>query len=364
MLLRLQSKFCLPALKSGSLCLGLALALSCVPAWAEPAPGDERAPVAPPARSVPPAEKTLSMGELDDGAAAPAVLEDSKPAQAERPAEADPGVKESKAVVHYTLANFYVRRWNLDLAETELDVAISYWPDFKAAHRDMCIVALCQGNIFRSLAELMMVTGLGEPIPYTASEREDLRQRALKAHYKKGCDWVRRHTWKDARAEFEWALVYGPDDPVVHRSLAFVYANMGDFDRAEKQYEKTFALDPSDAFAHADFASMLADTGQPGRAEAQLSQAVRLAPTAAALHVDLGWMAESKGNLDTAGAEFRKAADLSPGHAWIWAHLGKLFEKQGRADEAIKAYDRALSLDPAQNEVKERLAKLRGNEAS
>lgn len=268
------------------------------------------------------------------------------------------GVKETEAVKHYELGGFYFRKWDLDLAAVELDEAVMYWPDFKAAHRDLCLVSLFQVRPLRALAELMMVIGLGDPIPLNENERADLNRRAWTLHYNKGVDQAKHSRWKDAVAEFGWALSYAPNDARIHHSLAFAHANMGEFDAAEKQYAESFALDPSDAYAHADLATLLAEEGQRDKAAGQMSEAVKLAPAAAALHVDLGWMAESHGDFDTAGQEFRNAIHLSPKHAGLWAHLGQILERQGKSQEALDAYKQALAIDPGHDQARERLAKL------
>lgn len=269
------------------------------------------------------------------------------------------GAKETKAIVHYTLANWYFYRWKLALAEVELQEAIMNWPSFKAAHRDLCLVSLFRGNFGQALAEMMMTVGLGDPIPFNQQEKWELNKRALQLHYKQGVENGRRGLWRDAVAEFLWCLTYDANDPVVRRSLAFAYSSLGEFGKAEQQYERTVHLDPSDAFARADFAFLLSDKGDKKRAMSQLSKAVQLAPSAAALHVDLGWMAETRGDLETAAAEFGRAIELSPKHAWLWARLGGILEKQGKSAEAARAYDKAVSLDADLSEAKQGLERLR-----
>ncbi len=274
-------------------------------------------------------------------------------------AENGKAVKEGQATEHYSLAGFYFRKWDLPLAEAEFKVAIMNWPDFKAAHRDLCLVSLFRGEPLQALAELMMVLELGNPIPLNQNERNQLIEQTLTLHYNKGIEWGTRSKWKEAVAEFGWALSYDPDDVRIHRSLAFAYANLGNFEMAEKQYAASFALDPADPYAHADFANLLAEKGQQQRALSQMSQAVKLAPTTAALHVDLGWLAESHGDFSTAGQEFQRAVELSPRHAGLWTHLGRILEHEGKSQEAIAAYNKALALDPGREDARDRIARLR-----
>jgi Tfp pilus assembly protein PilF len=274
--------------------------------------------------------------------------------------EAQQALAEQEATEHYYLAKNYFEKWQLDLAEIEYDEAIKCSPDMKIAHRDMWLLSLCKLNIPRSFAEMIMVTGLADPVALNDKERAELDQRAMHLHYKKAISVVSDgKAWDEAITELRWAMTYAPDSTAIHHSLAFVYASKGDFKLAEQEYSKTFALAPTDGVAHADFANLLADKGQADRAQEEMRKAVQLSPTAAALHVDLGWMAESRSDVNTAATEFKKAVELSPNHAGLWAHLGRLLEKQGQVADAQSAYAKALGLDPALTEAKESLDRLK-----
>ena len=261
----------------------------------------------------------------------------------------------NEALDHYELARVYLGQWNAEMAEVELQSAIMCEPGIKAVHRDYVLVALMRANLMKAIAEAMMVVGLGEPIPLDDAQKDKLKESACKAHYIKGIAAARETKWKDAITEFQWALSYQPNNARVSRSMAFAYASMGDFNKAEKEYAASFAMDPSDAFAHADLAFLMEKAGHTSKAMEQLEEAVRLQPDVAALHVDLAWLAESKGDLNRASAEFEQAVKLSPKHAALWTHLGKLFARQGLSDRAIDAYKAALDLDPEQQDAEQGL---------
>lgn len=261
----------------------------------------------------------------------------------------------NEALDHYELARVYLGQWNAEMAEIELQAAVMCEPGIKAVHRDYVFVALMRANIMKAIAEAMMVVGLGEPIPLDDAQKEKLKESACKAHYIKGIAAAREAKWKDAITEFQWALSYQPNNARVSRSMAFAYASLGDFNKAEKEYAASFAMDPSDAFAHADLAFLLEKAGNTNKAMEQLEEAVKLQPNVAALHVDLAWLAESKGDLNRASAEFEEAVKLSPKHAALWTHLGKLFARQGLSDRAIDAYKAALDLDPEQQDAEQGL---------
>lgn len=265
----------------------------------------------------------------------------------------------AEAMDHFDMSRFYLSQWDLELCEVELETAIMHSPTLKIAHRDYCLVALLRGNPMRSVAELMLVVGLGEPIPLTAEESEALKKRAAKLHYRKALQYGKENRWDNAISEIQWALSYQPDSAAFQRSLAFAYASHGDFDLAEKTYAESFESNPDDAYSHADFAYMLSNKGQDKRALSQMAEAIKLAPNSAALHVDMAWLAETKGDFSSSEAELKEAIKIMPNYAGLWAHLGRVYERQGKNSDAKGAYERAIVLDGGQAEAKRRLEAIK-----
>ncbi len=262
------------------------------------------------------------------------------------------------AADHFDLAKHYSHKFDWEMSEVELEAAIMCVPTLKAAHRDYCVVSLLRGQPMRSLAELMMVVGLGDPIPLNEEEKVALNKKAAKLHYQKGLNYGISRKWKKATPEFQWALSYAPESAAITHSLAFSYAAAGDFENAEKLYLKAVALDPSNSYSHADFAVLLSEHGDQQKAMKELATAISLAPDVAALHVDMAWLAEANGDLKTAESEFHHAVQLSPKHAGLWSHLGRVEERLGKASDARTAYSEALAVDPGDDEAKARLSAL------
>jgi Flp pilus assembly protein TadD len=257
---------------------------------------------------------------------------------------------------HWKKAKSYSSKWKWKLADVELRAAVNCVPDMKVAHRDYCLVALMQGHLGRSLAELLIVVGAAEPVALSEEQKEKLTEDASTVHYNEGVEYAGKMKWKEAIEELMQARNYDPADPVITRSIAFSYASENNFTEAEKYYKEAFDLDPSDPYARADYAFLLAKDGKEDQALTSMEEAVKLRPDVIALHVDLGWMAESKGNLDQAEEAFRKACDLEPKQSTLWVHLGNIYKKLGKVEEAKDAYKKALSVDPTCSEAKEKLS--------
>jgi len=357
------------ARKTFGICLSLSLFFSIVsPSLAAPATKPDTT-----------SGETVMSDSTDDGSVDQAlVVEPSTPVivtkksraqlQAEEEASAAAvqraiAIETNHALEHLNLAQHYQHRFNFKLAELELETTIMYAPEMKAAHRDYCLVSLFCGHPMRSLAEFMMVVGLGDPVPLTAEERTELTARGAKVHYRQGLKLAHDKNWKDATGEFDAALLYSPDNAAIVRSLAFCLASKGDFEAAEAQYNRSFNIDNSDPYTHADFAFILSEQGESAKAMDQLNDAIKIDPKVAALHIDMAWMAESKGELAKAETEFRQAIELSPKHAILWSHLGRVEERLGKANDARTAYTEALALDPSQDDARKRLDELKRGES-
>lgn len=283
-------------------------------------------------------------------------------AEAQAEAEAEALAKQRAELVawsHFDLAHFYESRFELELADAEFEETILNAPNLKVAHRDYCLLCIARLNLPKAIAEFMLATGLGEPVPYTDMEKAELDARAAKLHYRKAIAFGRTGKWPSAIIELKWAQTYAPLNATIKRSLAFAYASGGEFDKAEEAYSDSFKQDPSDAFSHADFAYLLSEVGKSKIAVGQMSKAVELQPRVAALHVDLAWFSEKNGDLERASKELQEAVKLSPKHAVLWAHLGRVSDQLGDHAAARKAYDEALALDPQSPEAKEGLSKFR-----
>jgi Flp pilus assembly protein TadD len=266
--------------------------------------------------------------------------------------------RELKAVEHLFLSHKYALRWDLDLAEVELQEAINLMPDLRVVHRDYCLLAIAKGELGLAVAEFMLATGIGDPIPYTEAESSLLNLRAAKLHYRKAISYANEKRWPSAISELDLADQYAPFNPNIKRSLAFAYASAGQFDKAEQSYKDTFELAPSDGFSRADFAFLLSEEGKKDNAVDQMAKAVKLQPESPALHVDLAWFAENKGDIKKASAEIQDAVRLSPDHAGLWTHLGRLLEKLDKTAEAKQAYQKAIAIDPLQPDAKTALSRL------
>lgn len=267
-------------------------------------------------------------------------------------------------IYHWDLSKKYSKEGDMDLAQTELELAVMSWPDMKIAHRDLCLLSLLRFNLMRSVAEFMMTVGLCEAVPLSDAESIALMEDGMIKHYKKGLIYARKQDWAKTISELELASHLVDDDFAVQRALAFAYASQGNFSKAEEHYKVTFELAPHDGSSRADLAYFLAQNGNLSEAEKEMEEAVKTQPKAAAYHVDLGFMAERRGDFATASNELQEAVKLSPRHADLWAHLGRILSRKGDKSSAIEAYSKAIAINPQFDEWKQALNKLQEGPAA
>jgi tetratricopeptide (TPR) repeat protein len=152
---------------------------------------------------------------------------------------------------------------------------------------------------------------------------------------------------KRAVGTMEMARKKAPDDLHVLFSLAAVYEQTRQFDRAEKAFRDLIAADPSHAAGLNYLGYMLAERGR------KLEEAVTLINRALQLDEDnpsfldsLGWAYFKQAKYTEAVSPLERAASASPESAVIQEHLGDVYMKLKRYRDAEGAFSRALDAEP------------------
>lgn len=148
----------------------------------------------------------------------------------------------------------------------------------------------------------------------------------------------------------------------IRSTLAVVYQNAGDLDRAEQQLQQILDADPGDAITCNDLGYQLADRGKNlPEAEKLIRKAIELDGKQRregswtglkidldnAAYVDsLGWALFRQGKLKEARKEFLHASQLPSGadDPTVWSHLGDVHLALGEKPEALAAWGKALHL--------------------
>lgn len=149
-------------------------------------------------------------------------------------------------------------------------------------------------------AGLMIALALLFP---AAGRADSAKERILK-----GNQFVQKKDYKNAVAQYEQAVQLSPSDPRANLLLGLAYANMGQFDKAEKFSETSVGIEPSHAGYH-----------------------------------NLGLVYANRENFPKAIDAYEKALNLNPQAYRTWYQLGLIHSASGNFKNAIDAYQKSIA---------------------
>ena len=151
-------------------------------------------------------------------------------------------------------------------------------------------------------------------------------------------------------AEYEEAegllleLLADDDEAIVHRTLAGVYVETGDEDRAIQHLHKALQIYERLPEAHFMLGQLLARRGEHAEAAREYLLELEMAPTHAAANLRLAEAYRSLGDPRREEQSLRRALELNPDLAQAQLHLARTYlEKGERYEEAVSITERALS---------------------
>ena len=151
----------------------------------------------------------------------------------------------------------------------------------------------------------------------------------------------------------------GPDAP--SRTLAVLYRERGDRQRAIEALEDFTSRNESDFAARIDLADLREETGDAAGAAAALEEAVWIDPFPQDLHARLARFYEARGDWTPAIRERRALLALGPvDRAAALYHLARALHRAGRMAEARSTVLGALEIAPNYEEALELLLEIRG----
>jgi Flp pilus assembly protein TadD len=201
---------------------------------------------------------------------------------------------------------------------------------------------------------------------------------------------VQTWTWRDSKTLFEHALHVNPRSWPAHNSLAAMYVELGQpqkaiehanaaiairpnapmsyltlgnallaeakIDPAVATFGRALQVSPNDPKALNNLAGALAQQGKVDEAMSYCRRALSLAQDYPAAHTNLGTMLAQQGQWEPAIAEYETAVRLDPAEARAQTNLGVILAGMGRFNEAATHFRAALRLDPANAVARQGLA--------
>jgi len=149
-----------------------------------------------------------------------------------------------------------------------------------------------------------------------------------------------------AAAILENAVERTPGESVLGLTLASVYEQAKNLDKAEGAFRSVIAHDASNAEALNDLGYMLADNGlKLDEAVGLIQRALVIDPGNPSFLDSLGWAYVKQGHADTGRPSLEQAASAVPKASVILDHLAEAYFQLKRYNDAALTWDRALSGD-------------------
>jgi len=143
----------------------------------------------------------------------------------------------------------------------------------------------------------------------------------------------------------QWLKVE-PYLPQAHASIALVFFNQKEFDRAIEHYQKALKFGPDKANTRSNLAIALVSRGRIDEAIVQFERVVQLEPKRAKAYKDLAGAFQLKGDIEQAERYFGRYLELSPADARIHNKLAGLLAAGRNTKEAIRHFREAIRTEP------------------
>ena len=156
--------------------------------------------------------------------------------------------------------------------------------------------------------------------------------------YLKGAIASAQGRMADAARAYEKSVELASDSTRNIEAYASVLANLGEFERASRQYDRLLDLFPERADWWAILSGLELRSGDSGVAEAAARKSLALADTIPEPLINLALVYQEKADLDTASAFCRQAIECDCGFPEAHFTLGVINLTRGWHEEAIACF--------------------------
>ncbi len=153
--------------------------------------------------------------------------------------------------------------------------------------------------------------------------------------------------WKNNLTLAEATLRVDPESGSYHVYVGNTYRNLGDRNRARREYIQAIALEPGGIEAYLDLAGVFMDDGAVPTARMLLNRAAEIDPGFPETFYTWGVIELGQGNGARARELFERAVALNPNFGDALNNLGVLYMAEGKLEDAQKALARAVVANPS-----------------
>lgn len=130
-----------------------------------------------------------------------------------------------------------------------------------------------------------------------------------------------------------------------NRGLA--YSNLGDHERALKDFVQSFQLDSTDHDAMHRIGVEMRHLGRPESALSMQDRVIERAPQFKDAHTERGIVLDDLGRFEEALASYERALAIDPGSRTDFYNRGLTLDHMGRSEEALASVQAAINMGPS-----------------
>jgi Flp pilus assembly protein TadD len=225
-------------------------------------------------------------------------------------------------------------------------VQIGYWKTHESLFRHALSVTTDNCLAHNSLADYLIRKDDLDGAEFHLQETLRLCPENEAAWYNLGVWQRKRGELPEAVNSLSEALRLKPDYANAWSNLGAVYLALGRLPEANGALKKASRLMPNDAAIWFNLGAFYGKTGRSGQAVEAYREAVRLKPDYAAAWNNLGIAYQSSGLLAEAATVFQQAAQLRADDYAAWYNLGIIYIKTGQLENAAGALNKAVQIRP------------------
>ena len=204
-------------------------------------------------------------------------------------------------------------------------------PDAQVIHTNLGVDYSEHNDWSAAEREWVLALGPGKPSAVTLTDLGLVR--------------MKEKRYSEAADLFDQALAIRPNYMAPYEHFAEMYAEMGRFADADKQFQKAVSLAPLDTNARNKYGHFLLDQGRAPEAREQFARSAEADANSDACD-NLGDLDLAAGDSQRARANYQTALALNDIDSHAYFALAKLDEQQGRTADAVREYRAGLETDP------------------
>ena len=198
------------------------------------------------------------------------------------------------------------------------------------------------GNL---VEEAVKLGGMGDKEEAQYRKAAELCPSMAEAFYNLGVLLSKKGDYPAAVANIE-AAIKAREDPAFHVALGNVYASMGKYDDAQREFNRVLQENSKSVPALQGMALANGKRGEDVKALEFLERAKAVDDSNSLTWFNLGVIYDRGGQLEAAVQSFEKAAVFSPKDASVQLYLGRALRRLGETSRSQRAFERAAELNP------------------